>query len=772
MRQDGGIDAVMEAWSERPMSSLVRARLEIPVEEARTARTARTLSREADRALEQLGIERLYTHQAEAVDHVLEGRNVVVATPTASGKSLCYQLPIIEQLAHEPDATALLIFPTKALEHDQGKELGTLVQGARIDAALAAYDGDATSDARRLARSRARIVLTNPDMLHMGVLPHHTSWSSFLAGLKIIVIDELHQYRGVFGSHFANVLRRLGRVLDFHGARPVWLASSATIRNPKEMAETLVGRAFELVSRSGAPSGKKSVYFMTPPLVNPVAGVRGSYMHLAARAAHDLVRAGLQTLVFAGSRRAVEVLLRYVRERVRGDGLEPEAVQGYRGGYLPALRRRIEDGLKQGSLRCVIATNALELGVDIGSLDAVVLAGYPGSVASTWQRIGRAGRRRAPSLAALVCSASPLDQFIVEHADYLSGAPPERGLLNPDNLEILLEHIKCAAFELAFEPGEGYGGLQPEETGEVMDHLAKQGLVHATAGRHMWVADEFPGASVNLRSIGSEPFVITDATVSSVIGEVDGRNALRMLHEQAVYQHAGLPYIVEKLDIDRRRATVREVEPEYYTQPVVSSSISPIDVIDRTAYGQVDVHLGEVRIIERITGFKKIRFGSHENLGYGDVDLPETKMEAFSVWIDLSRGGMERISGTLDVDPVSSVWVAEALEGLGSLTRHIAALRLMCDPHDLVPSLSLDGADPSEETRPAIFIHEAHPGGVGLVEKLYEQIMEISIDALDALARCPCTSGCPSCVGPPEREDTARKRTVRAILEFMAPDVH
>ncbi len=772
VRPDGGIEAVMEAWSERPMSGLVRARLEIPVEEARTAAPARPLSREAGSALEQLGIEALYTHQAEAVDHVLEGRNVVVATATASGKSLCYQLPIIEQLASEPESTALLVFPTKALGHDQAKELRALVQGAGIDAVLAAYDGDASSDARRLARSRARIVLTNPDMLHMGLLPHHTSWSTFLAGLRIVVIDELHQYRGVFGSHFANVLRRLGRVLEFSGARPVWLASSATIRNPQEMAERLCGRAFTLVSRSGAPSGSKSVYFMTPALVDPLSGVRGSYLHLAARAAHDLVRAGLQTLVFAGSRRAVEVLLRYVRDRVRRDGLEPEAVQGYRGGYLPTLRRRIEDGLKQGSLRCVIATNALELGVDIGSLDAVVLAGYPGSVASTWQRIGRAGRRRAPSLAALVCSASPLDQFIAEHADYLSGAPPERGLLNPDNLEILLEHVKCAAFELPFEPGEGYGGLGPEETAEVMEHLARQGLVHATAGRHMWVADAFPGASVSLRSIGSEPFVIADATLSQVIGEVDGRNALRMLHEQAIYQHAGLPYVVERLDLDRRRATVREVEPEYYTQPIAASSITPIDVIDRTAHGQVDVHLGEVRIVERITGFKKIRFGSHENLGYGEVDLPETRMEAFSVWIDLSLDGMERIARTLEVDPGSPAWVAEALEGLGSLSRHIAALRLMCDPHDLVPSLSLDGSDPAGEARPAIFIHEAHPGGVGLAEKLYEQIMEISIDALDALARCPCKAGCPSCVGPPDREDAARKRAARAILELMAPDVH
>lgn len=769
--RDGGIEAVKEAWSVRPMAGLIRARLEIPSDESRTSDLPARLGPGSSRALASLGIDAPWIHQSEAIDLLLDGRNVVVATPAASGKSLCYQLPIIETLTRDPSATAMLLFPTKALGRDQGKELRRLALRADAEIPLAAYDGDTSTDARRLARARARIIFTNPDMLHMGILPHHTSWGSFLSGLRFVVIDELHQYRGVFGSHFANVLRRLSRILSFHGASPAFFASSATIRNPGQMAEALCSSPFTLVTRSGAPRGPKTLYFMTPELVNPATGMRSSYLHLAARAASDLVRAGMQTLVFAQSRRAVEIMLRYVRERVRRDSTEPEAVQGYRGGYLPNLRRRIEDGLKQGALRCVVATNALELGVDIGSLDAVVLAGYPGSVASTWQRIGRAGRRLAPSIAVLVCSASPLDQFIAEHADYLSGAPPERGLLNPDNLDIMLEHIKCAAFELPFEPGETFGGLDPDETSEVMDHLASRGLVHASEDRHVWVADDYPGAAINLRSIGPDPFVITDATLSQAIGEMDGRNALRMLHEQAIYQHAGMPYLVETLDLDERRALVREVEPDYYTQPTVSTSISPIDILDTTRHPSYDVSLGEVRIIERVTGFKKIRYGSHENLGYGEVDLPEIRMEVFSIWIEITPSGAEAASRALSTHDAPA-WIPEGLDGLGSILRHIAALRLMCDPHDLIPALGLAPATPDDSSRPAIYVHEAHPGGVGLAEKLYAQLTRIAADALDALVHCPCETGCPSCVGPPEHEEGIRKQAARAILEFMVDRVH
>jgi len=761
-REGAGIEGIHEAWSEASFARLVRARIDMPGRDPLVAPPPGGLG---PAALAGAGVQALFAHQAEAIRIALGGRNVVVATPTASGKSLCYQIPILEMLGRSPSATAILVFPTKALGRDQVRELGAMADRAGIRAEVAAYDGDTPQDARRLARARARILFTNPDMIHMGILPHHTMWASFLAGLSAVVIDELHEYRGVFGSHFANVIRRLKRVLRFHGARPVWLASSATIRNPADMASTLAGEPFSLVSSSGAPSGRRTLYIMTPPLVDPASGMRGSYLHLAARVASDLVRAGLQTLVFAGSRRAVEMLVRYVRDRVRRGSIEPEVVQGYRGGYLPALRRRIEDGLKGGQLRCVVATSALELGVDIGSLDAVVLAGYPGSVASAWQRIGRAGRRLGPSVAALVCSASPLDQFVADHPEYLASTPPERGLLNPDNLDIVLEHMKCAAFELPFEEGECFGSLDAAETREIMDHLAGRGLVHASGGRYVWVADEFPGAGVGLRSIGPEPFVVSDGVISQVIGEVDGASALRMLHEEAIYQHAGLPYLVEKLDLGARRAVVREVEPEYYTEPVVASTMTPMEVERSVRLGQIDARFGEVRIIEKVTGFRKIRFGTHENLGTGEVDLPETSMEAFAVWLAPTAEGMEVIAATEPEPGIDArAWTAEGMSGLGHIMAHIAAIRLMCDPHDLVPVV---GLDPESEGGIALYIHEAQPGGVGLADKLHDQIEDAAADALDALRRCPCRSGCPSCAGPAARTGVDRKAAARALLMLM-----
>lgn len=788
------MDALLEQWQTGDLHPLIRARLQIPERAPRTAPLPASLSEPTRQMLRQSGIQDLYGHQADAIAQLMQGSDVVVSTPTASGKSLCYALPIIEALATDPRATALLLFPTKALERDQGKELTAMLGQAGVQAIVAPYDGDSTADARRMARSRARVILTNPDMLHLGILPHHTSWGSFLSGLRHVVLDELHLYRGVFGSHVANVIRRFHRVLGFHGARPSWMAASATIRNPGELAQGVIGRRFQLVEESGAPSGQRTVLFMTPRLIDPVSGMRGSYLHLASRVTGDLVTHGLQTLVFAQSRRGVEVALRYVREHVRKQGIEPESVQGYRGGYLPQLRRRIEDGLKTGDLRCVVATNALELGVDIGSLDAVVLAGYPGSVASTWQRIGRAGRRLEPSLAVYVGSSAPLDQYMVSHADWLASASPESGLVNPDNLEILLMHIRCALFELPFETGEPFGGLDGEQMRQVLDHLVAEGEAHHAGRVTQWIADEYPGQAVNLRSIGPEPFTVRDETVGSVLGEVEGRSAYRMLHEQAIYQHAGLPYLVEELDLERRRALVREVDPEYYTQPIVATTITPIDHVDHQDVREMQVHLGEVKIVERVTGFKKIRYGTHENLGAEEADLPELTMEAFAVWLQPSLAALRRGQDVLDSptpaaggmgateDPgswsdstlVLPPWVTDGLQGLGELLRQMGSMRLMCDPHDLVGVLGPGQQDWSSPGAgdaallPALYLHESHPGGVGLAETLYTLIDQVALDGLHALLSCPCQDGCPSCVGPPDREDQIKKQAARFLLETLA----
>ncbi len=775
------IGEILAGWAADGTGRLVTARLDIPATMTRAAPLPPGLSPGTLRALERSGISFLYSHQAEAFDLLGQGHDVVVSTPTASGKSLCYTLPIIEALSRDPGATALLMFPTKALGRDQVKGLEAMIAQAGIEADVAAYDGDVSAGARRLARSRARILLTNPDMLHLGILPHHTSWSSFFGGLRYVVVDELHQYRGVFGSHMANVMRRLARVLRFYGANPSFVGSSATIANPAQLASSLFGRPVRLVASSGAPSGHRTVVFMTPHLVDAVSGLRGSYMHLAAHVAGDLTTSGLQTLVFAQSRRGVEVALRYVRDHVRNKGMDPDTVQGYRGGYLPALRRRIEDGLRAGGLRCVVATNALELGVDIGSLDAVVLAGYPGSVASTWQRIGRAGRRLDPSLAVLVGSASPLDQYMVSHAQWLASASPERSLVNPDNLDVVLGHVRCALFELPFEKDEPFGTLDMDAMEQVMSCLEAEGLAHRAGTHFCWVANEYPGATVNLRSVGPEPFVVTDVTVGDVLGDVDGRSAFRMLHEQAIYQHAGMPYLVKKLDLDRHRAEVVQVDPEYYTEPVASTLITPIEEQGVERRGDVQIHLGEVRMVEKIAGYRRIRFGTHENLGTGELDLPETVMDAFALWIEVMPEGIAHGSGILArrqspagplPDPVTGddlarealpLWVIEGLEGTGHLLRHVACLRLMCDPHDIVPAVGMgDGS-----TLPVLYLHESHPGGVGLVHKLYDEIAEAAAEALDALNRCPCTSGCPSCVGPPHREDSVLKQATRLVLSIV-----
>ncbi len=776
-----GIGNVVARWSAPPMSRLVTARLDVPASAERLSPIPDGLGEAGLRALSSLGIHSLWSHQADAVAAALRGEDVVMATPTASGKSLAFQLPVIDALARDPRATAIFLYPTKALEHDQMKGLRALIRGAGLDVTVATYDGDSPADRRRLARARARVILTNPDMLHMGILPHHASWAPFLAGLRYVVLDEMHGYRGVFGSHFANVARRLSRILGFHGARPAWIASSATIANPGELASALVGRPFSVVGASGAPSGPRILYFMTPALVDEASGVRGSYLHMAARAAADLVRAGLQTLVFAQSRRAVEIVLRYVRDDLAPGGLPPEAVQGYRGGYLPSLRRSIEDGLKQGATRCVIATNALELGVDVGSLDAVVLAGFPGTIASTWQRLGRAGRSHAPSIAVLVGSASPLDQFVIRHPEWLAETAPERGLVDPDNLEIVLPHLRCAVFELPFARDEGFGGLDPDAVAEVMTHFASEGLVHSGEGRHVWVADEYPGAGLSLRAIGGEPFVVLDSTLGQALGEVDARSTARTLHENAVYQHSGLPYLVEKLDLETRQAHVREIDPDYYTQPSVATTLTPIETLGSRSLPDAVLHLGEIRIVEKVTGFKKIRYGSHENLGYGEVDLPESVTETFAVWIAPTVSGIDLVCRALAgedagaASPLLASWVEEGMDGTGSLLRQVSSLRLMCDPRDLGAAVGMPGeagAGDGSAMLPVLYVFDAHAGGVGIAERLFDEIGIHAHDALEVLDGCPCTAGCPSCVGPPDREGAPRKAAARAMLALIAEEVH
>src|SRR5579859_5387995 len=582
-------------------------------------------------SLKRRGIERLYTHQAEAFEQIESGKNTVIVTPTASGKTLCYNLPVLNLLLREPEARAMYLFPTKALAEDQLHGFQALADELTAEIRAFTYDGDTPQDARKAIRNRANVVFTNPDMLHSGILPHHTRWAKLFENLRFIVIDELHYYRGVYGSHLANILRRLRRICSFYGATPQFICSSATIANPRELAEALAEAPFKLVDRNGAPAGEKYFVFYNPPVVNRHLGIRRSYIHESRRVAVELIERGQQTLVFANNRLATEILITYLRDACARGPVPDESIRGYRAGYLPRERRDTERRLREGEIRAVVATNALELGIDIGSLDVVVMAGYPGTIASTWQRAGRAGRRQSASAAVLVASSAPLDQFIIEHPDYFFGRSPEHAYINPDNLEILLAHLKCAAFELPIQEGEKFG---PHDTGEACRFLAETGFLHHSAGAWHWTSETYPADAISLRAVTSDNFVVVDITGQpAVIAEVAFSAALTSLHEKAIYLHEARQYHVERFDYDERKAYVRQVECDYFTDAIDYTQVKALREFEsRDLAGAQRAH-GDVRVNRQIVGFKKIKFYTLENVGAGKLSMPEQLMHTTAFWL-------------------------------------------------------------------------------------------------------------------------------------------
>ena len=560
-------------------------------------------------ALAARGIEQLYTHQAEAFEHVLAGRNVVTVTPTASGKTLCYNGPVLDAILKDPSTRALYLFPTKALAQDQLAELHALAEltmrhGAP-EVSVFTYDGDTPSDARRAIRGKAHVVLSNPDMVHAGILPHHPRWAKLFENLKFVVIDELHAYRGVFGSHLSNIMRRLQRICRHYGSNPTFICSSATIANPRELAEGLTGLPFELIERSGAPRGEKFFLFVNPPVVNAQLGIRRSYLSESRRVALEFLKNKLQLILFAQSRLATEILTTYLKDAYRDPTGASDEIRGYRGGYLPGRRREIERGLREGSVRAVVSTSALELGIDIGALDVAVMAGYPGTIAATWQRAGRAGRRSTRSAAVLVASSAPIDQFIIRNPSYFFDASPEHALINPDNLHILLDHVKCAAFELPFGLEERFGsdrGTSEVNVQEVLAVLGEEGFVHAADGQWNWTHESYPADAVSLRSVSSDNFVIVDTTHAPrqargalseqpkggerVIAETDFTSGPAMLHEKAIYLIEGQLFQVERLDFDGRKAYVRSVDCDYYTDAITYTKVTILDTFASTADDQ------------------------------------------------------------------------------------------------------------------------------------------------------------------------------------------
>ncbi|MFD1426557.1 DEAD/DEAH box helicase [Kroppenstedtia sanguinis] len=721
----------------------------IPAQPAQVADFPQELHSDLKEVLQQRGIERLYTHQAAAVEASLEGKHVVIVTPTASGKTLCYNLPVLHRILEEPEARALYIFPTKALAYDQLKELNAMIEALDRGIKGYTYDGDTPPAARQMIRRAGHLVVTNPDMLHQAVLPHHTKWVKLFENLRYIVIDELHAYRGVFGSHFANVLRRLKRICRHYGSDPQFILSSATIANPVEFAEKLVGVPVHLVDQNGAPSDEKHFVFFNPPVVNSALGIRRSSVLEAKTLAEELIRNDVQTIVFARSRVRVEVLLTYLQKRL------PDQVRGYRGGYLPTQRRQIEEGLRKGEIRGVVSTNALELGIDIGELEACVICGYPGTVASTWQQAGRAGRRQGASITFLVASSNPLDQYMIEHPEYFLQRTPEHALIQPDNLVILVNHIKCAAYELPFVEGEEFGVATTEE---VLDFLVEERILHRSGGRWYWMDQSFPAKEISLRSAAQENFVIIDIseTQHRVLGEVDRFSAPTLIHEEAIYLHEGVQYQVEKLDYEEKKAFVRKVDVDYYTDANLAVQLRVLEVERTESDGpNREKAMGEVTVNALATLFKKIKFGTHENIGSGPIQLPEEEMHTTAYW--LTAG--EEIASRLGREDLQS-----GLVGLSHVLSHLAPLYLMCDPRDLGVVTQIKAI---HSRKPTIFLYDKYPGGVGLSEKLFELHRELLYISREHIRRCPCEEGCPSCTGPAVETGSQGKSLTLTLLDSL-----
>ncbi len=786
-----GLDSVIEDWTaSRVIRPCFAADRFFEPAEAQNVAVPDSLAPALREALTKRSVTSLYSHQARAFalarglddpegEAPTAPRCIVVATPTASGKSLCFHLPVLQSIVEDPDARAIYVFPTKALSRDQENSLHGLIADAELQIPAVVYDGDTPGDARRAARERSPIILTNPDMLHTGILPHHANWAKTFQALRYVILDELHTYRGVFGSHMAHVIARLRRIAQFHGSDPVFLCATATIGNPRTHAARLVNvpeSEVALLDRSGAPRGPRRFFFYNPPVVNEELGIRASYLKSSVRLAADLVRAKVSTIVFGQSRNSVEIMLKYLRDRLDGE-VPDDAIMAYRGGYLPADRREIERGLREGEILCVVATNALELGIDVGELQAVVCAGYPGSVAATWQRFGRAGRRQEMSVALLVGRSSPLDQYLARDPEFLLGSSAEEARIDPDNVEVLIQHLKCAAFEIPFIcPEEGgaehdrYAGLDETNTREALSFLAQHGVLHEAGGRFHWSTDAYPANHVSLRNIGWDNFVIIDVAHGRTIAELDWRATHTMLHEQAIYQHDGEQYQVERLDFENHKAFVRKVDPDYYTDAMTYRWVNVIELETKRGLGPATCAWGEVSVIEKVVGYKKIKFHTHENVGFGDVRLPDMQMHTTSFLLTVP----EDLCMELGMGRAGAI---EAMRGIGRALETVSCLALLCEPNDIGQTLGDQGPEeevPSREGQgprpgfdPTIFLFDHVPGGVGLAERIYERADELLERSRRLIAGCNCMDGCPACVGPVEEGAGRRKAVALELLDAL-----
>ncbi len=734
-------------------------------------------------ALRRRGIAELYSHQARAWELIEKGHHVVVVTPTASGKTLCYNLPALQALVHQPDARVLYLFPTKALAQDQLAELEELALQLP-EMRMFTYDGDTPQDARRAVRARANLVLTNPDMLHSGILPHHTKWATLFQNLRYVVIDELHAYRGVFGSHLANVLRRLRRICRHYGSAPQFIMASATIANPGELARRLTGEPVEEITESGAPTGDRVFVCYNPPVVNRELGIRAPYLGEAAKLAVRFLKERIATIVFAQSRLATEVLLTAIKSGVVDKTGDSGIVRGYRGGYLPTRRRAVEKGLREGEVLGVVSTNALELGVDIGHLDVAVLAGYPGAIASLWQQAGRAGRRSGCSAAVLVATSAPLDQFMVTHPEYLFGMPPEHARVNPDNPFILVSHLKCAAFELPVGDDERFGDLDGRR---FLGALEDEGVLHHAGRRWHWAAETYPADHTSLRTVTTDNFLVIDTTARDekqtkrrqIIAEVDWGSAFATIYPKAIYLVESEPYEVQELHFredEEKVAYVKRVAVDYFTDAVSAKGVWILRRLAEVSHPAYLAEQGEVLVAEKVVGFKKIKMGTLENVGSGEVELPQQEMQTTAAWLTVGPEVLARVNP-------SRAEVIDGLRGVTYLLHHLAPIFLLCDIRDLGSWLgdttpATSGVVATRESakrrlmdadqfNPTIYLYDSHAGGIGLAEHVFEILPDLLRRGLATLEACACRAGCPSCVGPVNEVGRRAKATAQALLRAL-----
>jgi len=733
----------------------------IPPREAKWAELAKPLSVNLQDCLNKHGLLPLYTHQAEAVNNARQGKNVMVSTSSASGKSLCYNTVVLEAILAEQRGRALYLFPTKALAQDQLRSLQELFSPVLLNTEeFATFDGDTPQTERAEIRQRARIVLTNPDMLHIGILPNHQAWSRLLKHLMYVVVDEAHIYRGVFGSHVAGVLRRLRRLCDYYGVTPQFICCSATIANAGEHAERLVGLPFEVVDNDGSPHGGKDFVFWNPPIIDEARSVRRSANSEATDLFTEMVKRDIRTLTFARSRRLTELIYSYSRQRLAEiSSFLSGKIKAYRAGYLPQERRQIEREFFAGDLLGVVATTALELGIDIGDLEATVLTGYPGSIASTWQQAGRSGRSRDRSLSFLIGLDNPLDQYFMRHPDYFFQKNFENALVNPGNPYILRAHLLCAAWELPLSSDDErfFGSALNQERAE----LERQGALRERRKRwYLSPAIAYPAQSINIRSTSGENFALIDTSTNSLLETVEASVAFFQIHPGAIYLHQGESYLVTELDLTGHTACAEPTTASYYTQAKDLTDLHIVRVTRSRSCQRIKVYLGEVEVTTTVVGFKKKAQFTEEVIAEEPLDLPPYHFPTVALWFDLPAEAVARLDEA-QLDFAGGLHAAE------HAAIAILPLFALCDRNDIGGVSTPFHPDTGKAQ---IFIYDAYPGGVGIAEKGFDLVEELWQATLKAIAECPCQEGCPSCIQSPKcgnNNQPLDKKAAQILLEGL-----